>query len=674
MTSGAPSSSMACTGKFSALFRSTHNFPNSSWLLDSGASNHMTPNRSKFVTYFPRNNLPKVFTASGEKLPVAGIGRVPIRGLGHLNNVLHVPQIQAQLFSPQRYVKDTLTILTLSSDGCFVWDKKSNRRIGSIEEREGLLHIENHLPAGMVAGELHQPSDTQLPVVEQVKLFHPRLGHPSFELLGKIFPVFLKNCDLSKLVCDACQYAKHRRTNFNHRSEQLHVPFGLIHSDVWGPSPIVSPKGAKWFIILVDDCTRFAWRYLMKQKSEVTEIVKSFCSLVQIQYNSQVKVFRSDNAKDYFNNNLSTFFAERGIIHESSCVNTPQQNGVAERKIGHVIATTRALLLHRSVPKYLWGEALATSIHLINRLPSKMLEYKSPIDRMSQAFPNMNFRTGLKPRVFGCIVFVHEHDPVDKLSPRAVKCVFVGYSSTQKGYRCYHPPTKRLYISLDVTFQEQDSYFGDSPQTDEWLVDTEIAVQGGDKDNPPTTSRYATPIPTIRLTPEIEEPLIQVQPEEDIRTGDPLGGDLSNLNPPNVTSKTTLSGDIKAAGNSLSNSSTSSEDFNPANATPETNLSGNINAAGKSLSNLSTSSDDLQEGAGWPINLRKGRRACTQNSRYTFSNFVTYERIHPEYRAFLAEIDSEIVPETWSKALRDPKRQQAMNLEMEALEKNRTCE
>ena len=70
--------------------------------------------------------------------------------------------------------------------------------------------------------------------------------------------------------------------------------------------------------------------------------------------------------------------------------------------------------------------------------------------------------------------------------------------------------------SLDVTFQEQDSYFGDSPQTDERLVDTETAVQGGDKDNQSTTSRYSTPIPTIQLTPKIEEPSIQVQPEEDI--------------------------------------------------------------------------------------------------------------------------------------------------------------
>ena len=92
------------------------------------------------------------------------------------------------------------------------------------------------------------------------------------------------------------------------------------------------------------------------------------------------------------------------------------------------------------------------------------------------------------------------------------------------------------------------------------------------------------------------------------------------------------------------------------------------------MSNSSTSSKDLEEDARWPIALRKGRRACTQNSRYTFSNFFTYERIHPEYRAFLAEIDGEIVPETWSEALRDPKWQQAMNLEMEALEKNRTWE
>ena len=137
---------------------------------------------------------------------------------------------------------------------------------------------------------------------------------------------------------------------------------------------------------------------------------------------------------------LSPFFQKEGIIHQSSCVDTPQQNGVAERKNRHLLETTRALLFEKQVPKHYWGEAVLTAAHLINRLPSRVLGNKTPVSVLSQFYLEFNKSSHLPPKIFGSVSYVHIHTQNHgKLDPRAVKCVFLGYSSTQKGYKCYHP-------------------------------------------------------------------------------------------------------------------------------------------------------------------------------------------------------------------------------------------
>ena len=117
-------------------------------------------------------------------------------------------------------------------------------------------------------------------------------------------------------------------------------------------------------------------------------------------------------------------------------------------------------MFQKNVPKFFWGETVLTAAHLINRLFSRILGFKSPMDILSTFYPNLHTTNNLVPRIFGCVAFVHVHNQNrGKLDPRALKCVFVGYSSTQKGYKCYHPPSKRFYVSVDVTFHEQESYF-----------------------------------------------------------------------------------------------------------------------------------------------------------------------------------------------------------------------
>lgn len=98
---------------------------------------------------------------------------------------------------------------------------------------------------------------------------------------------------------------------------------------------------------------------------------------------------------------------------------------------------------------------------MINKLPTKVLGLKTPLEILSQFHLDLNTTSNLIPRIFGCAAFVHVHSHNrGKLDPRAIMCIFVGYSSTQKGYKCYHPPTKFIYflVSIDVTFEEQKSY------------------------------------------------------------------------------------------------------------------------------------------------------------------------------------------------------------------------
>ena len=143
------------------------------------------------------------------------------------------------------------------------------------------------------------------------------------------------------------------------------------------------------------------------------------------------------------------------ILHQSSCAYTPQQNGVAERKNRHLVETARTLLLHHKVPQRFWGDAILAACYLINRMPSSVLHDQIPHFILLLTQPLFY----LPPRVFGCVCFVHILTPrQDKISAKAMKCVFLGYSRLQRGYRYYFPDTNRYFISADVIFFEDSSF------------------------------------------------------------------------------------------------------------------------------------------------------------------------------------------------------------------------
>ena len=126
---------------------------------------------------------------------------------------------------------------------------------------------------------------------------------------------------------------------------------------------------------------------------------------------------------------------------------------MADRKNKHLLEVAWSILFSTKVSKYLWGEAILIATYLINRMPTRVLKFQTPFQLFKNSFPTSRVSTDLPLKIFGCIAFVHVHNQNrGKLEPRAKKCVFVGYFPTSKGHKCFDPISKKLFVTMDVTF------------------------------------------------------------------------------------------------------------------------------------------------------------------------------------------------------------------------------
>ena len=187
----------------------------------------------------------------------------------------------------------------------------------------------------------------------------------------------------------------------------------------------------------------------------------------------KIQFLQTDNGTEYFNETLNNFLLKKGMLHQSSCVNTPQQNGVSEWKNLHLLEIARSLLFASNVPKCFWGDALLTAYFLINCMPSTVLQFQTPLQTLKKYFPENRIFSKLDLLIFGCTAFVHLQDPsLSKLDARSCKCIFLGYSSVQKGYRCYSFEKRKYFVSKDVTFIKNTFFFKQNPNQGEMSLDT----------------------------------------------------------------------------------------------------------------------------------------------------------------------------------------------------------
>ncbi|KAG8475880.1 hypothetical protein CXB51_032703 [Gossypium anomalum] len=370
------------------------------WYPDSGASHHVTNDLDNLKDAAPYTGNHKLYMGNGLPVPVAHVGS------GHFT-------------AARRDVKTgSILLVGYIHNGLYKFDLSASSRVSTTLTSPATVHATT-LSSSVTSHATNLRTPT--PSTAVFHLWHRRLGHPC----NKIFISVLRKCNIDAIniilssICSACQLGKFHKLPFSPSSTVYSAPFELIVADVWGPASVTS-EGHSYYISFVDAYSRYTWLYLIKNKSEA---LAKFLHLYK--------------------------FIELGIHHCLSCPHTSEQNGLVELKHRHIVDIGMTLLAQAKVPMHLWAHAFTSAVHLINRLPTSILDGKCPYELLHKSLPNY-----MHLRVFGCMCYPYLR-PFNnhKLQFRLKPCVFLGYSPVHKGYKCLDD-TGRMFLSRHVVFDE----------------------------------------------------------------------------------------------------------------------------------------------------------------------------------------------------------------------------
>lgn len=421
------------------------------WIIDSGATSHMSNTRSEFVDYTTLDKPETVIIADGSRVNVVGKGNVKLhilvsRGkykLVTLHDVLHIPNLNGNLFSVKA-VAQRGYVVQFGHTRCWIKNKqKKVCALGTLHDKLYYLDVESYDHSASTA-------------TSGNTLWHQRLAHVNVASIRNMSEWSLSDSNPSSAddigICEPCIKGKMARKTFNSRNEiRSKRVLELVHTDVCGPMKTVSLGGSRYFVTFVDDYTRYVHVYFVSNKSDVFSVFKDYEALVTNMTGQTIGTLRSDNGGEYTSTAFEQYLSSRGIQHQVTVRHTPQQNGCAERYNRTVCEGARALIIQSDLPKTFWAEAIATTVHARNRVPTRAhKQLTTPYEMWHGSKPELG---GL--RTFGCLAYAHIPEALrHKMEAKAESMVFVGYSERAKGYRLYDPVSGKVVVRRDVICDE----------------------------------------------------------------------------------------------------------------------------------------------------------------------------------------------------------------------------
>lgn len=436
-----------------------HTLDSNEWIVDSGASRHMTNRSDWMINRRPVRD--HVTIANDSKLSVSGVGSIELtikseNGTDNLkiDDVLLVPDLFTNLLSVSKLVKTGLTV-TFAESGCKIISKQG-KVIANGSLSADIFKLDKWEPTAETTS-----SSVLTSTQDEMELWHQRYAHLGHDNLCKLNNINIvdgmkfKN-NLRKL-CEICVKGKKSRlllsTDNNSHSSCTSQVLELIHSDVCGKLP-ESIGGFRYFITFTDDFSRKVCVYFIKNKAESIEKFKLFRSLAENQTKKKIQKFRSDNGTEYFGENFDSYLTSIGIIYQSSTQqHTPKYKGIAEQMNRTLIEKGRCMLFGGNLNLNFWAEAISTAAYLVNRSLSCGFIEKTPQEIWTLKKPNVSHL-----RVFGCKAIMNiPNGNCKKSDPKSKVCIMVGYSEASKAYRLMDPETEvYVYKSRDVVFLEDE--------------------------------------------------------------------------------------------------------------------------------------------------------------------------------------------------------------------------
>ncbi|CAI7895794.1 unnamed protein product [Closterium sp. NIES-54] len=323
------------------------------------------------------------------------------------------------------------------------------------------------VPPASGPGPVSAPCSCRL-LSHQTLLWHHRLDHPSLpRLRGMASRVLVSGLPRSlpplpsgpTPTCVPCVEGRQRATPHSSAFPPTEAPLQTLHMDVWGPARVRGQGHERYFLLVVDDYSRYTTVFPLRSKGDVTEVLIDWIRAARLQlrerFGSDFPVLRlhSDRGGEFSSARLGAFCRARGIRQTFTLPASPQQNGIAERRIGMVMDVARTSMIHAAAPHLMWPFAVQYAAHQLNLQPRVYVPETSPTLRWTGKVGDASAF-----RVWGSRAFVRDLS-ADKLSPRAVPCVFLGFPPDAPGWQFYHPTSRRVLSSQDVTFDESVPYY-----------------------------------------------------------------------------------------------------------------------------------------------------------------------------------------------------------------------
>jgi len=436
----------------------------STWVLDSGATNHMAAQDAGFTVKT---------TGSGANVTLADRHRVPIKGHGYASMDMGKGNTTARMVLYEAMLAPDLTDNLLSVravDRCggavvFVGDVCYILSDGEAVLASGVLSIAS------VVGSVNESENNVLkvnPVTASARaastrmngkagLWHSRFNHLGFENLKREVamvdgtPSTVADAKrVPETVCVPCVDGKMARAP-HHRSTTTTTKCELVHMDVDGPLT-AALGGSVYFVTLIEDSTGFITATPIKSKSMVPDVLKARIEQLGTLNGLKVKRVRHDGAKEYVSRDLQASYEDKGITSEKTAPCASQQNGKAERANRYIMERIRAAVLDAGAEEELWAEALSSVIHVLNRSPKAGQEV-TPLE----AFTGR--RRDVKGfRVWGSRAWdLKPKQQQRKLEPRTDVGRFVGYTVGEKAYRLLEDGSNKVFERRDVLMEETSS-------------------------------------------------------------------------------------------------------------------------------------------------------------------------------------------------------------------------
>ncbi|GMF42867.1 unnamed protein product [Phytophthora fragariaefolia] len=399
-------------------FTSTSVMGKTEWLVDSGASSHMTSVRDKFVSMKELKTPVRITIADGRKIDAVAMGTVGLKPMDGtsvtLSDVLYIPEVDGSLISVAKLAEKDI-VAQFCKDKCVF-------RYGDATVMEA-KRCGNVYKLKTVGDEVCRTATTSR-----------------------------KEPGCCDDVCAGCCMGKMRADDYPRHPEKLGKSAGLldlVYTDVMGPMQTKTPGGCTFGVTFIDDYSRHVTVYFMKAKSEVLSKFKIYKAAMENATDKRIKRLRSDNGGEYTDKLFKAYLNRNGIKHEKTVPYTPQQNGLAERLSRSLVETARCLLYHEGVDKKWWAESVNTAAWIINRIPNSV-NTKTPYEIVNKAKPQLK-----NLKVFGSLGYAHIPDAKRrKLDAKAFRCRFLGYEDGVKGYRVLNVATGKVQIVRTVKFME----------------------------------------------------------------------------------------------------------------------------------------------------------------------------------------------------------------------------